>query len=453
MKVFKRKIYNKLKDWKSETKGTKALLIEGARRIGKSTIAEEFAKNEYRSYILIDFNLASDTVISAFNNYLNDLDTFFMIIESEYNKKLYRRESVVIFDKIQRFPKARQAVIYLVADGRFDYIETGSLISIRENVENITLPSEERKMAMYPMDFEEFAWALGEEVMADYIRKCYEKRMPLEQSLHAKAMMLFRQYMIVGGMPQSILAYIGNDRDFRRADMEKRDILEMYRSDIMKIRSSYKSGVIALFDQIPSFLSHKERRVVMNRLDKNATFPKYHDTFFWLADSMMVNQCFNCSDPNVGLSLNEDRTYVKCYMCDTGLLVSHTFSEREITDNALYRELLFGNLSINEGMFYENAISQMLVANGYKLFFYTRYNEEKHRNDIEIDFLISNNSKLKYKVYPIEVKSSDRYTTTSLERFEDRFHQRIGGSYVIHPKNLKAEGGRLFIPAYMTFCL
>lgn len=453
MKVFKRKIYNKLKDWKSETKGTKALLIEGARRIGKSTIAEEFAKNEYRSYILIDFNLASDTVISAFNNYLNDLDTFFMIIESEYNKKLYRRESVVIFDEIQRFPKARQAVKYLVADGRFDYIETGSLISIRENVENITLPSEERKMAMYPMDFEEFAWALEEEVMADYIRKCYEKRMPLEQSLHAKAMMLFRQYMIVGGMPQSILAYIGNDRDFRRADMEKRDILEMYRSDIMKIRSSYKSGVIALFDQIPSFLSHKERRVVMNRLDKNATFPKYHDTFFWLADSMMVNQCFNCSDPNVGLSLNEDRTYVKCYMCDTGLLVSHTFSEREITDNALYRELLFGNLSINEGMFYENAISQMLVANGYKLFFYTRYNEEKHRNDIEIDFLISNNSKLKYKVYPIEVKSSDRYTTTSLERFEDRFHQRIGGSYVIHPKNLKAEGGRLFIPAYMTFCL
>ena len=453
MKVFKRKIYNKLKDWKSETKGTKALLIEGARRIGKSTIVEEFAKNEYRSYILIDFNLASDTVISAFNNYLNDLDTFFMIIESEYNKKLYRRESVVIFDEIQRFPKARQAVKYLVADGRFDYIETGSLISIRENVENITLPSKEKKMAMYPMDFEEFAWALEEEVLVGYIRKCYEKRMPLEQSLHAKAMMLFRQYMIVGGMPQSILAYIGNDRDFRRADMEKRDILEMYRSDIMKIRSSYKSGVIALFDQIPSFLSHKERRVVMNRLDKNATFPKYHDTFFWLADSMMVNQCFNCTDPNVGLSLNEDRTYVKCYMCDTGLLVSHTFSEREITDNALYRELLFGNLSINEGMFYENAISQMLVANGYKLFFYTRYNEEKHRNDIEIDFLISNNSKLKYKVYPIEVKSSDRYTTTSLERFEDRFHQRIGGSYVIHPKNLKAEGGRLFIPAYMTFCL
>ena len=453
MKVFKRKIYNKLKDWKAETKGTRALLIEGARRIGKSTIVEEFAKNEYRSYILIDFNLASDIVVSAFNNYLNDLDTFFMILESEYNVKLYRRESVVIFDEIQRFPKARQAVKYLVADGRFDYIETGSLISIRENVEDITLPSEERRMAMHPMDFEEFAWALGEDMQIAYIRKCFEKRMPLEQSLHAKAMLLFRQYMIVGGMPQSIVAYIENDRDFRRADMEKRDILEMYRSDIMKIRSSYKSGVIALFDQIPSFLSHKERRVVMNRLDKNATFPKYHDTFFWLADSMMVNQCFNCTDPNVGLTLNEDRTYVKCYMCDTGLLVSHTFSESEISDNALYRELIFGKLTVNEGMFYENAISQMLVANGYKLFFYTKYNEEKHRNDIEIDFLISNNSKLKYKVYPIEVKSSDRYAINSLQRFEDRFRQRMGGSYVIHPKNLKAEGDRLFIPAYMTFCL
>lgn len=208
MKVFKRKIYNKLKKWKTEANGTKALLIEGARRIGKSTIVEEFAKNEYRSYILIDFNMASDALISAFNNYLNDLDTFFMIIESEYHKKLYRRESVIIFDEIQRFPKARQAVKYLVADGRFDYIETGSLISIRENVANITLPSEERRLCMYPMDFEEFAWALGDEMLVNYIRKCFEKLMPLEQALHAKAIMMFRQYIIVGGMPQSVLAYI-----------------------------------------------------------------------------------------------------------------------------------------------------------------------------------------------------------------------------------------------------
>lgn len=453
MRVFKRKIYSKLLDWKKEVKGTKALLIEGARRIGKSTIVEDFAKREYRSYVIIDFNMVSNTVVSAFDNYLNDLDTFFMIIQSEYNVKLYRRESIVIFDEIQRFPKARQAVKYLVADGRFDYIETGSLISIKENVKDITLPSEERRLMMYPMDFEEFSWAMDEEMMADYIRKCFVTRTPLEQSIHAKAMLLFRQYMIVGGMPQSLLAYLSNDRDFGKSDKEKRDILAMYRSDIMKIRSSYKESVTALFDQIPAFLSRKERKVVMSRVEKGATFPKYHDTFFWLSDSMMVNQCFNCSDPNVGLLLNEDRTYVKCYMGDTGLLISHTFSENEITDNALYKELLFGKMSVNEGMFYENAIAQMLVANGHKLFFYTRYSEEKHRNDIEIDFLISNNSKLKYKVYPIEVKSSERYTTKSLTRFAEHFRQRIGGCYVIHPKNLKVEGNTTYIPAYMTFCL
>ncbi|MGN1263807.1 MAG: DUF4143 domain-containing protein, partial [Prevotella sp.] len=310
-----------------------------------------------------------------------------------------------------------------------------------------------RRLTMYPMDFEEYALAMGEGQLMEYIRSCFERQVPLEQSIHAKAMMLFRQYMIVGGMPQSILAYMENDRDFRLSDMEKRDILAMYRNDIMKIRSSYKSGVMALFDQIPSFLSHKERRVVMNRLDKNATFPKYHDTFFWLADSMMVNQCFNCSDPNVGLSLNEDRTYVKCYMCDTGLLISHTFNENEISDNALYRELLFGKLTVNEGMFYENVISQMLVANGHRLFFYTRYNSTKRRNDMEIDFLISNNSKLKYKVYPIEVKSSDRYSIHSIGHFAEHFRERVGGCYVIHPKNLKKEGNILFLPAYMTFCI
>ncbi len=453
MKVFKRKIYDRLKEWKQESRGSKALLIEGARRIGKSTIVEEFARNEYKTYAVIDFNVAGDVIKSAFNNYLTDLDSLFMIIEVEYGVKLYNRESVIIFDEIQRFPKARQAVKYLVADGRYDYIETGSLISIKENVEGITLPSEERRLTMYPMDFEEFALAMGEEQMIGYIRKCFERQMPLEQSIHAKAMMLFRQYMIVGGMPQSILAYMENDRDFRLSDMEKRDILTMYRNDIMRIHSSYKSGVMALFDQIPSFLSHKERRVVMNSLEKNATFPKYHDTFFWLADSMMVNQCFNCSDPNVGLSLNEDRTYVKCYMCDTGLLISHTFNENEISDNSLYRELLFGKLTVNEGMFYENVIAQMLVSNGHKLFFYTRYNNSKRRNDIEIDFLISNNSKLKYKIYPIEVKSSDRYTIHSLNRFADTFRERIGGCYVIHPRNLKKEGDVLFIPAYMTFCI
>ncbi len=453
MIVFNRKIYTKLLDWKATTNGTKALLIEGARRIGKSTIVEEFAKKEYKSYILIDFNKAGETVLSAFRNYMNDLDTFFMILSSEYGVKLHKRESLIVFDEIQKFPKAREAVKYLVADGRYDYVETGSLISIKENVDGITIPSEERKMNMYPMDLEEFAWAMGENQMAEYIRKCFLERKPLEQGLHAKAMLLFRQYMIVGGMPKSVSAFLESGRDFAKADMEKRDILTLYRNDMMKIKSSYRSSVLAIFDQIPAFLSKSERRVMMNKIEKGATFPKYHDTFFWLSDSMIANECFNCSDPNVGLSLNEDRTYVKCYMGDTGLLISHTFDENEISDGELYREILFGKLSVNEGMFYENAIAQMLVAAGHKLYFYTHYNEEQHRNDMEIDFLLSNNSKLKYKIFPIEVKSKERYTAKSLVKFKDKFHERMGGAYVIHSKNLKVEDGLVYIPAYMAFCL
>ena len=451
--IFKRKMYNRLLAWKRQAAGTKALLIEGARRIGKSTLVEEFAKNEYRSYLLMDFNKVSDSVTSAFNNYMNDLDTFFLILSSEYGVKLYPKESIIIFDEIQQFPKARQAIKYLVADGRFDYIETGSLISIKENVQDITIPSEERTQLMYPMDFEEFAWAMNEEPLITYIRQCFDKKVSLEQGLHAKAMLLFRQYMIVGGMPKSLSAYLENNRSFEMADVEKRDILTLYRNDIMKIKSGYRSSVLSIFDQIPAFLSRSERRVVMNRIEKGASFPKYHDTFFWLSDSMIANECFNCSDPNVGLSLNEDRTYVKCYMGDTGLLISHTFDENEISDGELYREILLGKLSVNEGMFYENVIAQMLVAAGHKLYFYTRYNEEKHRNDMEIDFILSNHSKLKYKIFPIEVKSNDKYTIRSLIRFNESFHQRIGECYVIHPKNLCVKEGIVYLPAYMTFCL
>ena len=451
--IFKRKIYNKLIEWKKESNGDKALLIEGARRIGKSTIVEEFAKNEYKSYILIDFNKASRVVKSAFDNYMNDLDTFFMILSTEYNVKLNPRESIIIFDEVQKFPKAREAVKYLVADGRFDYLETGSLISIKENVKDITLPSEERKIKMYPMDFEEFGWASDETQLMDYIHKCFIERKPLNDNLHSKAMFLFRQYMIVGGMPKPVAKYLLNGKDFALADKEKRDILNLYKNDIMKIKDSNRSKVLAIFDQIPAFLSKSERRVMLSNVSSNATFPKYHDTFFWLADSMIVNECFNCADPNVGLSLNEDRTYVKCYMGDTGLLVSSAFNENEISDGELYREILYGKLSTNEGMLYENVVSQMLVAAGHKLFFYTKYNLEKHRNDIEIDFLLSNNSKLKYKIYPVEVKSTSRYSLTSLERFNEVFKERIGGSYVIHPKNLKMEGNTLYIPAYMTIFL
>lgn len=308
-------------------------------------------------------------------------------------------------------------------------------------------------MYMYPMDFEEFCWAMNENGLAEYIRQCYRDEVPLEQALHKKAMLLFRQYILVGGMPKSVSAFIENDRSFEKSDVEKRDILQLYREDIMKIKSGYRSNVLAIFDQIPAFLSRSERRVVMSKVEKGSSFPQYHDTFYWLADSMIVNECFNTTDPNIGLSLNEDRTYVKCYMGDTGLLISHTFDENEIADEQLYKEILLGKLSVNEGMFYENAVSQMLVAAGHKLYFYTKYDEVSHRNEIEIDFILSNRSKLKYKIYPIEVKSSDKYTTKSLIKFNEKFHSRIGRSYVVHPKNLKKEESTLYIPAYMVFCL
>lgn len=451
--IFRRKIYKKLEAWKEDAKGSKALFIEGARRIGKSTIVETFAGKEYKSYIMIDFNDASEAVKDAFLNYLQDLDTFFMILSTEYRTTLYPRESVLIFDEIQHFPKARQSIKRLVRDGRFDYIETGSLVSIRENVQDITIPSEERKIKMYPMDFEEFCWAMGEESMSQYIRNCFEEGKPLAEQLHRKAMLLYRQYLVVGGMPQSIVAYLGNGRSFQKADGEKRDILALYRDDIMKIEAKYQSRVLSIFDQIPAFLSQHEKRVILSDIEVGASFSKFNDTFFWLDNSMIANECFNCTDPNVGLALNEDRTYLKCYMGDTGLLVSHAFTESEIETEDLYRQLILGRLSVNEGMIFENAVMQALVCNGYTPFFYTHYNAEKHRNDIEIDFLISNKSKTRYKIYPIEVKSTEKYSIASLRKFMEKFRERIGQAYVIDTKNYRRKDDVVYLPAYMAMCL
>ena len=292
--LFKRKIYDKFLAWKTECAGKKALLIEGARRIGKSTVVEEFAKNEYKSYILIDFAKASSDINEYFQLYLNDLDTFFMLLSVQYGVQLHERDSVIIFDEVQLFPKAREAIKYLVADGRYDYMETGSLISIKENVKDIVIPSEERQMKMYPLDFEEFCWALGEKPMVTYIRTCFEKREPLERTLHNKAMLLFKQYMLVGGMPMSIVAFLEGRKDFGKADLEKRDILALYRNDIMKIQAQYRSKVLAIFDQIPGLLSRHEKRVVFNRIATGSSADQYEETFFWLTDSMVANECPQC---------------------------------------------------------------------------------------------------------------------------------------------------------------
>ncbi|MBQ9207666.1 MAG: ATP-binding protein [Treponema sp.] len=451
--VFKRKFYAKLLKWKSESNGSTAALVEGARRIGKSTLCKEFAKNEYKSCIIIDFALVTKKVKDLFYNQLNDLDTFFMLLQTMFGVTLYERESVIIFDEVQKFPRAREAIKYLVADGRYDFIETGSLISIKENVKDIVIPSEERHFKMYPLDFEEFCWALGKKQLCEYIKQCFAKKEPLERTLHNDAMLVFKQYMLVGGMPQSVLAFIQSGKSFERADSAKRDILNLYRDDIMKIKARYRSKVLALFDQIPGLLSRHEKRVVFKEIAENSYAEQYEETFFWLSNSMISNECFLCADPNVGLSVNEDRGYIKCYLGDTGLLFSHAFDENELVEEEIYRQILEDKLGLNEGMFYENVIAQMLTANGYKLFFYTHYSEEKHRNDIETDFLISNNSKLKFKVFPIEVKSGRNYTTTSLERFGEKFKERIGSSYIIHPRNLTEKNGVLCIPPYMAMCL
>ena len=452
--TFERKIYQKLVNWKSEASGTKAILIEGARRIGKSTIAVEFAKNEYDSYMLIDFSIASKEIKGYFEKYITDIDTLFMLLEAEYHVELKKRKSLVIFDEVQFCPKAREAIKHLVKDGRFDYLETGSLISVKENVKNILIPSEERHIKMYPLDFEEFLWAINEKPLANLIRNYFKELKSLPNSLHEKAMLLFREYLLVGGMPQSIVAFLDNSKSLNKSNIEKKDILNLYKSDIMKISSSYKSKVLAIFEQIPGFLSQHEKRIVFNKIQKDSSYNCYEDTFFWLSDSQITNECFLCNDPNVGLSLNENRTYIKCYMGDTGLLVTHAFNENEIESNNLYSEILTGDLSINNGMIFENAIAQALTANGYKLFFYTHYSEEKHRNDIEIDFIISNNSKVTNKIFPIEVKSGKKYHTKSLDRFIEKYKDRIGEAYIIHPKNLSIkDNGIICLPSYMVFCL
>lgn len=450
---FDRKIYEKFLEWKHEVGGTKALLVEGARRIGKSTVVEAFAKNEYKSYILIDFAKATEEVKGYFREHMNDLDTLFMLLSVQYGVQLYPRESIIIFDEVQMFPKAREAIKYLVADGRYDYIETGSLISVKENVRDIVIPSEERHIKMYPLDFEEFCWALGEKSLIEYIRKCFTEKAPLERSLHNKAMLLFKQYLLVGGMPKSVVAFLEGKRDFGMADLEKRDILELYRNDIMKIKAQYRSKVLAIFDQIPGLLSRHEKRVVFNRIVEGSSAEQYEETFFWLSDSMISNECWRTTDPNVGLSLTASDAYIKCYLGDTGLLVSHAFDENELLEDEVYKQILEGRLGLNEGMLYENVIAQMLTANGHRLFFYTHYNEEKKRNDIEIDFIISNNSKTKYKIFPIEVKSGTNYSIVSLLRFKEKYRSRIGGCYVIHPRNLVERDDILCIPPYMTICL
>ena len=451
MNIYKRKIYDELLKWKNNFSDKNALLIEGARRIGKSTIAEQFGKNEYKSYILIDFNDCSNEVKNAFENKLVDLDEFFKILEYVYNVKLINKNSLIIFDEVQQFPKARQSIKKLVADGRYDYIETGSLISINENVKNITIPSEELNIKMYPLDFEEFVRVFDKEKILDFIYEAYVDKKPLDKNLHNDAMDLFKKYILIGGMPQAISEYIENGFDY--CDMRKRSIIDLYKKDIMKIKSIYRNKVMSIFDQIPAFLSKHEKRVIFskvaNGIDTDNTF---ENTIMWLENSMITNNCYKCDDPNIGLSINKNDSYVKCYMGDTGLLFSLAFDEDNIKKEELYKKIMADKLSINKGIFYENAVAQMLTANGYKLYFYTNYNQTKKRNDIEIDFLITDVT-LKKQLIPLESKSSKNYTSLSIDKFMNKYKNRIEKGIIVHPKNLVEKDNIMCIPPYMLWCI
>ncbi|MBJ2354845.1 ATP-binding protein, partial [Sphaerochaeta sp. S2] len=414
---------------------------------------EEFAKEEYKSYIVIDFNRVNKEVKELFINYLNDLDTLFLYLSNYYNVKLYERETLIILDEVQLFPKARAAIKYLVEDGRYDYIETGSLMSIKTNVQDIVIPSEERHLSMYPMDFEEFLWALENETLMDYIRKCFSEKKPLGQVLHRKAMDYFRQYLIVGGMPQAVEEYI-RTRDFDRVDRIKRDILTLYRADIIKHAKGYEMKTEQIFDDIPAQLQKHDRKFRVSSLKKEARLRDYEDALFWLDDAMIVNICYNSSAPTIGLRLNMDRMTLKCYMADTGLLISHAFDENGIVSEELYKKILFDKLEVNLGMIVENIVAQMLVTGGHKLYFYYNSSREDITSRMKIDFLIAKNKiSNRHNISPIEVKSSKNYSLKSLQKFKAKFAAQLHTRYVLHPSDLKIEEDIIYLPLYMTSLL
>lgn len=446
---MKRKIYDEMLLWKQNENGQSALMIDGARRIGKSYIVEEFAKREYKSYILVDFNNADDDLMEIFDKYLKNLDVFFSYLGLYFNVTLYSRNTVIVFDEVQLYPKARAAIKYLVKDGRYDYIETGSLVSINRNVKDIVIPSEEHRINMYPMDFEEFLWALGDENTMPFIRTCYEKKQALGP-LHRKVMDIFRRYMIVGGMPQAVLKYVETN-DFMKVDAVKRNILALYKADIEKYALGNEIKVKAIFDEIPSALSKHEKKFRLATISDKARYREYESSFFWLSESRVVNVCFNSTSPDIGLRLNEERTTLKCYMADTGLLLSHAFNLKVITGNELYLKLALGKLEVNEGMLTENVVAQMLKAAGHQLFFFSKNSSSDAQEKMEIDFLISKPVITnRHNISPIEVKSSNNYTITSLKKLIAKYAPMLAESYVLHAADVEVKDGITYLPLYMA---
>lgn len=447
---MKRKIYNKILQWKKQWNGQTALLVDGARRIGKSWIVEEFGRNEYKTYILIDFNNVRNEIKELFERYLTDLDTFFMRLSLYTGIRLYQRESLIIFDEVQMYPKARAAIKYLVNDGRYDYIETGSLVSINHNVKDIVIPSEEIRINMYPMDLEEFMWANGQEMLFDFVKAQYTSLSPLGQSLHRQMMESLRTYLLVGGMPQAVISFIEH-KDMREVDAIKRSILSLYRNDISKYAGRSAPKVTLLFDNIPGMLQQHEKRLRPSKIRNGAKMKDFSEPLFWLDESRVVNFCYNTTEPSVGLALNKDESKVKMYMADTGLLVSMSFSAGELEQQGIYEKILRGKLEFNKGMLIENLVAQMVRTSGHSLFYYTCSSRDDAADRMEIDFLIRKEKVTsRHNICPIEVKSSPRYTLTSLEKYNKKFHNYLGQSYILHSKDLEIKDDFIYLPLYMA---
>lgn len=444
-RVFKRKIYSEMLQWKQSRQGKTALMIKGARRVGKSTIAEEFARREYKSYIVVDFSDAPESLWNAVQH-ISDRDYFFTQLQFIYGVTLYERESVIIFDEIQKSPETRQAIKYLVKDHRFDYIETGSLLSIKKNVQNIVIPSEETRITMYPMDYEEFRWALGDTVTVSLMGETFKKCQSLGDAVTHKLMRDFRLYMLVGGMPQAVNTYL-DTLNLSEVDKVKREIIELYFDDFSKIDPSGK--ISRLFTAIPSELTKNASRYQVSSAlgrseDRNSLGELLHD----LEDSLTVNFAHHVNDPNVGLPLNAEYSQYKMFVADTGLFVTLAFWDKKITENIIYQKLLSDKLSANLGYVYENIVAQMLVASGNRLFYHTWPSETSNHN-YEIDFLLSRGN----KICPIEVKSSGYKTHASLDAFQKKFSKRIGNRYLVYPKDLRKEQDLLYVPVFMTMLL
>lgn len=443
--VFKRKIYNTMLQWKQERSGQTALLIKGARRVGKSTIAEEFARNEYDSYIAIDFADAPAAVWEAVKH-ISDRNDFFMRLQFIYGVKLYERRSVIIFDEIQKCPEVRQAIKYLVKDGRYDYIETGSLLSIKKNVQNIVIPSEETRITMLPMDYEEFRWALGDVVSISLLQDAFSNGKPLGTELCRKLLRDMRLYMLVGGMPQAVDTYLKTN-NLTDVDNKKREILELYNDDFQKIDASGKLS--KLFSAIPSQLTKNASRYQVNSvLEKREGKNSMSELLKELEDSQTVNFAHHADDPNVGMPMHTDYNQYKLYIGDTGLFVTLAFWDKSATENVIYQKLLSDKLSADLGYVYENLVAQMLVAAGNRLFYHT-WPTENGKHNYEIDFLLSRGN----KICPIEVKSSGYRKHTSLNEFQKKFSSRIGKSYLLYTKDIQKENNLMYLPIFMTIFL